>query len=78
MKTLTSLLLAALTASAAFAADTLPVFNATLTVGKESRFVLVGPAGKASSWLQVGDTFEGYRVKNFDAKANTLSRRTAK
>jgi hypothetical protein len=72
MKKLFALCLAALTATAAFAADALPVFNATLTVGKDSRFVLIAPDGKASTWLKVGDTFEGYNVKAYDAKANAL------
>ena len=36
-------------------ADALPLFNATLTVGKEHRFVLIDSAGKASSFLGIGD-----------------------
>jgi uncharacterized protein len=71
MKKLLSLL-AALFATAAFAADTLPVFNATLTVGKQNRFVLIGGDGKPSSWLQLGDQFEGYTLKAFDAKSDAL------
>ncbi len=72
MKTLIALCAAALTATAAFAADATPSFNATLTVGKESRFVLLGADGKASSWLKVGDSFEGYTIKGFDAKSGAL------
>jgi len=64
--------LACLTATAAFAADALPTFNATLTVGKESRFVLIGPDGKSSSWLKVGDSFDGYTVKAYDPKDSAL------
>ncbi len=67
------LLLLALAASAALrAADGLPVFNATLTMGKEHRFVLVSEAGKTSSWLNLGDAFEGYTLKAFDATTSTL------
>jgi len=64
--------LACLTATAAFATDALPTFNATLTVGKDSRFVLIGADGKASSWLKVGDGFDGYTIKSYDAKAGAL------
>jgi hypothetical protein len=73
MKIIPPLLLAAILSCSAYAADTLPVFNATLTVGKESRFVLIGHDGKASSFLQIGDTFEGYTIKSYDAKAATLT-----
>jgi hypothetical protein len=72
MNKLLALCVAALTATAAFAADALPVFNATLTVGKESRFVLLGADGKASPWLKVGESFAGYTVKDYDAKAGAL------
>lgn len=72
MNKLTAVCLAALTATAALAADALPTFNATLTVGKESRFVLLGPDGKASSWLKLGDTFDGYTLKSYDPKNAAL------
>jgi uncharacterized protein len=54
------------------AADALPLFNAVLTSGKEHRFVLVGANGKASSFLQVGESFDGYKIRAYDAKAATL------
>lgn len=54
------------------AADAVPIFNATLTMGKEHRFMLVSPTGKSSSWLKVGDAFEDYTVKAFDAATSTL------
>ena len=54
------------------AADPAPVFNATLTVGKEHRFVLISAAGKTSSFLKLGDTFEGYAIKAYDPKTSTL------
>ena len=53
------------------AADTLPIFNATLTVGKEHRFILVS-GSTTSPFLKLGDAFEGYTVKAYDAKASTL------
>ncbi|PTX95636.1 DUF2059 domain-containing protein [Opitutus sp. ER46] len=73
MKTLLSLCLATLTAAAAWAAESVPVFNATLTVGKQSRFMLVDVDGKSSSWLKLGDAFAGFTLKEFDAKTTTLS-----
>jgi len=54
------------------AADSVPLFNATLTVGQDHRFVLVDAAGKASSFLRVGDGFAGYTVKAYDAKTGVL------
>jgi uncharacterized protein len=66
------LLILALATTVALHADPIPVFNATLTMGKEHRFVLVSEAGKSSSWLKLGDSFEGYTVKAFDAKAAAL------
>src|ERR1019366_6097979 len=52
--------------------DALPLFNATLATGRETRFLLVSPAGKTSPWLKVGDTFEGYALKAYDAKGAAL------
>ena len=72
MKKLLLFCVAALSAVSAFAADVVPTFNATLTVGKESRFVLLGSDGKASSWLKLGDSFEGYTIKSYDPKASAL------
>lgn len=65
-------LLAVFSAAAAFAADQVPLFNGTLAIGHETRFLLVSPAGKTSPWLKIGDTFEGYAVKAYDAKAAAL------
>src|SRR3954471_8655559 len=73
MKKLTPLLVAALLAATSYAADSLPLFNATLSVGKEQRFVLVSQTGKASSWLGLGEVFEGYALKAYDAKSGELS-----
>lgn len=66
------LVLALASAFVLHAADTTPLFNATLTVGKEHRFVLVSPAGKTSQFLRLGDSFEGYTLKAYDPKAAAL------
>jgi len=47
-------------------------FNAVLTAGKEKRFGLSSEAGAKSSWLTIGQTFEGYTLKSFDDAAQTL------
>lgn len=73
MNKIKALCFALLTASAAFAASAVPAFNATLTVGKETRFVLIGADNKASSWLALGDVFDGYTLKAYDTKTSTLS-----
>lgn len=73
MKKLHALLCAAALATAAYAADSVPLFNATLSVGKDHRFVLANAAGKASSFLKLGDTFEGYTLKAYDAKTGELT-----
>jgi uncharacterized protein len=72
MKKILGLTLGLLMAATAFSADALPVFNATLMMGKQNRFVLIGADGKPSSWLQLGDSFDGYTLKAFDAKAEAL------
>ncbi len=72
MKKFLSLLLLA-GAVSAFAAESTPLFNAMLSVGKENRFVLVSPTGKVSSFLRTGEAFEGYVIKSYDAKTGTLS-----
>jgi uncharacterized protein len=73
MKRLLALAAAALFAATVHAADQLPLFNATLTVGKDHRFILIAqPEGKSSGWLRLGETFAGYTLKAYDAKANAL------
>jgi hypothetical protein len=54
------------------AAEAPPLFNATLTVGKEHRFVLVDAHGKASSFLRLGEKFDGYTLKSYDARDGAL------
>ena len=49
-------------AVAARAADAAPLFNALLSIGKDSRFVLVDAAGKTSGFLALGQSFAGYNV----------------
>src|SRR5471030_951298 len=65
-------ILALATSLALRAADAVPVFNATLAMGRDTRFLLQGTAGKTSSWLKVGDAFDGYTLKAYDAKASAL------
>lgn len=69
---LISILALTLSSLAASVAAAAPVFNATLTVGSDTRFVLIGESGKPSAWLKLGDSFDGYTLKAFDAKANAL------
>ena len=54
------------------AADALPLFYATLTLGTDQRFVLVDPAGKASGYLRIGDAFAGYAIKAYDVNDSVL------
>ena len=70
---LKTLLLAVLTASTALAANSVPLFNALLTVGKEQRFVLVTVDGQTSSWLKLGDSYAGFTIKAYDPAAATLA-----
>ncbi len=65
-------LLALASAIALRAADALPLFNATLTMGKEHRFVLVDASGKTSGFLALGESFAGFRLKNYDVKEGAL------
>ncbi len=65
-------LLALASAIALRAADALPLFNATLTMGKEHRFVLIDGAGKTSSFLALGESFAGYKLKSYDVKEGAL------
>jgi hypothetical protein len=73
MKKLATLLFAAFSAVAAYAAEPAPLFNAMFTMGKETRFILVSPAGEASGWVRLGDTFDGYTLKDFDPATSTLA-----
>lgn len=72
MKTLSLLVLAVSLTVGARAAEAVPLFNATFTMGKEHRFVLISPAGKASPFLGLGEKFEGYTLKAYDPKTSTL------
>src|SRR5947208_16907 len=72
MKKLLVLVAAFVLVAFARAADSLPVFNAVLTIGKEHRFVLVTPGGKSSGFLGLGEKFEDFTLKSYDAKAGTV------
>lgn len=67
------LILAAITAASALAADSAPLFNAVLSMGKSHRFVLAELDGKPSGWLNLGDTYDGYKLAAFDPATSTLS-----
>ena len=71
--TLRLALLTLVSAVALRAADTLPLFNATLAIGREHRFVLVDSTGKTSSFLKLGEGFAGYTLKDYDTKTGELS-----
>lgn len=66
-------LIAILLAVTASAAERLPLFNAVLSMNGQHRFVLTNEVGASSSWLELGQAFEGYTLKSFDEKTNTLS-----
>jgi hypothetical protein len=74
MKIKTLVLAVLATASSVFAADAMPIhFNAVLTAGKEKHFGLSSSeSGAKSSWLTLGESFEGYTLKSFDDPAQTL------
>lgn len=67
-----SLLLVLGLAAGLGAAEPVPQFNATLSVGKDHRFVLVDGNGKASSFLALGESFAGYALKRYDPKSGVL------
>lgn len=73
MKKLIVCLFAVALAAAARAAEALPVFNAILAMGKDQRFVLVSPTGKASTFLKLGESFDGYVLKSYEPKTSTLT-----
>lgn len=66
-------ILAMIAAVPAFGADAVPLFNGVLTVGTEHRFVLVSVEGKTSGWLRLGDTFEGYKLTDYDSKQSSVN-----
>jgi hypothetical protein len=72
MKKLLSFCAAMLFAASTYAADQVPLFNALLTMGKDQRFVLIDAAGKTSTWLKLGDDFDGYTLKSYDAAKTEL------
>jgi uncharacterized protein len=72
MKIIAASFCAVLLAAGVWAASAVPIFNATLTVGKEHRFVLVDAEGKASSFLRLGESFAGYLLKGYDPVSGLL------
>lgn len=49
-----------------------PRFNAVLTLNDAPRFILMDATGHPSSYLDRGDTFQGYTIKGYDAAAQAL------
>jgi hypothetical protein len=74
MKIKTLVLATFVTGGALFAAEARPLhFNAVLSAGKEKHFGLSSAeSGAKSSWLMLGESFEGYTLKSFDDVAQTL------
>lgn len=72
LRLLSLALFALLSVAALPAADRAPQFNAVLSMGKDHRFVLVDAKGQASGFLGLGQTFDGYTIKAYDAKASAL------
>ncbi len=65
-------LLALFSATVLRAAAALPLFNATLSLGNEHRFVLVDALGKTSAFLTLGESFDGHRLQSYDPKTGVL------
>jgi hypothetical protein len=73
MKTLRRLLLLSpFLASLALAADNLPIFRGIISAGKDSKFGLTSAVGGGTSWVSVGDTFEGWTIADYHATGQSL------
>ncbi len=66
------LLLFPLLVSLAVAAENLPVFRGIISAGKDSKFGLTSATGGGTSWVSVGDTFDGWTIADYHATAQTL------
>jgi len=60
-------------ASLALAADNLPVFRGIIAAGKDSKFGLTSAVGGGTSWVSVGDTFDGWTIADYHPTSQTLS-----
>lgn len=50
-----------------------PEFSGLVSVGDQTRFVLIEPdTGASSGWLVLRDTFSGYLIKDYEAESATL------
>jgi hypothetical protein len=49
-----------------------PLFNAILSMGKEHRFVLTDGQGKTSTFLALGEAFDGFTLKSYEQKSGVL------
>ncbi len=73
---LKTLILAAIvaTSSAAFAAESAPLtFNGVLTLSNAQHFGLVNEGATRTGWVKLGDEFDGYTLKSYDAPSKTLT-----
>jgi hypothetical protein len=57
---------------ALFAAEIGIEFSGVIGMGQEVRVALTNSSSGASQWLSIGDSYAGYRVASYDAKAETL------
>jgi hypothetical protein len=55
-----------------FGASGPPMFSAILTIGSDRQFVLTDAEGRASPYLRIGGTFNGFTLKAYDSKEGAL------
>ena len=73
MKSIIITLLGSLLCTLCAAADPLE-FSGYLKMSGEPQFVLTEtPSGKSSGWLRRGQSFQGYKISDFDPKSEVLS-----
>ena len=62
------------TSTAAFAAEPAPLtFNGVLTLSNAQHFGLVNQGATRTGWVKLGDEFDGYTLKSYDAPSKTLT-----
>jgi hypothetical protein len=65
-------LIALVLAAIAGAAEPELRFTGVMGSGKEVRIALKNPTSDRSAWAAVGDTFEGYSVRRYEAASDTV------
>lgn len=48
-------------------------FRGVYQLGGEFRFLVSEPRSRSGNWVQVGESYEGYEVRDFDPKSETLT-----